>query len=88
MTDNANKEDRIRARAHAIWQQEGEPHSREDDHWHQAAREIEEEDAASGSGDDSMAINGDVSNRDQVSQLHEDVSGSPQAEQLGKQSKT
>jgi hypothetical protein len=39
-------EERIRARAHEIWIQEGRPEGRHDQHWEQACREIEAEDAA------------------------------------------
>lgn len=38
MTD---REDKIRQRAYGIWEQEGYPHGRADDHWHRAAREVE-----------------------------------------------
>lgn len=43
MTD---REARIRARAHAIWQQEGQPHGRHDDHWQMASGEFDPEDQA------------------------------------------
>jgi hypothetical protein len=42
----ADKEERIRQRAHAIWEREGKPHGSDARHWEQAIREIEEEDAA------------------------------------------
>jgi Protein of unknown function (DUF2934) len=35
------KEDRIRRRAHEIWEQEGRPEGREKHHWEQASREVE-----------------------------------------------
>ncbi|MGN8000164.1 DUF2934 domain-containing protein [Sphingomonas sp. 22176] len=38
-----DREHKVRERAHAIWQREGEPHGRHDEHWHQANREIDEE---------------------------------------------
>ncbi|WP_210526172.1 DUF2934 domain-containing protein [Rubellimicrobium arenae] len=38
MTDD--REQRIRERAHAIWEQEGRPDMRHEEHWHQARREI------------------------------------------------
>ncbi len=38
MTD---REDKIRQRAYSIWQEEGHPQGRADDHWHRAAREVE-----------------------------------------------
>ena len=37
-------EQRIRERAHDIWQREGRPEGRHDQHWEQARREIEAED--------------------------------------------
>ena len=33
----------IRARAHAIWVEEGRPHGRDEDHWHRARRELDGE---------------------------------------------
>lgn len=40
MTDISDED--IRARAHAIWQQEGEPEGRADEHWAQAEQELAE----------------------------------------------
>jgi hypothetical protein len=37
MTD---REDKIRQRAYSIWEQEGHPHGRHEDHWHRAAAEV------------------------------------------------
>jgi hypothetical protein len=39
MTD---REEKIRQRAYSIWEAEGHPHGRADDHWHRAAREVAE----------------------------------------------
>jgi len=39
------KEDKIRERAHAIWERDGRPSGRDREHWEQAAREIEAETA-------------------------------------------
>lgn len=44
-------QDRIRARAYAIWEREGRPHGRDEAHWEQARREI----AQAGSADPSPA---------------------------------
>jgi len=41
---NGDQEERIRARAHAIWEGEGRPEGREHEHWEQARRELEGED--------------------------------------------
>ncbi len=41
-----NVEDRIRERAHLIWEREGRPIGRELAHWEQAAAELSAEDAA------------------------------------------
>lgn len=38
MTD---KDHEIRQRAYRIWEEEGQPHGRADDHWHRAASELE-----------------------------------------------
>jgi Protein of unknown function (DUF2934) len=35
-----NEEDRVRQRAHEIWEQEGRPEGRQEEHWRQAAAEI------------------------------------------------
>ena len=42
MTDE--REDRIRERAHELWQQEGTPDGKPDDHWYRAEREIDQGD--------------------------------------------
>jgi DUF2934 family protein len=36
-------EDSIRRRAHAIWEREGRPEGRQQEHWEQTRREIEAE---------------------------------------------
>ena len=41
-----DRQHRIRQRAHAIWENHGRPHGADRDHWDQATREIDEEDAA------------------------------------------
>jgi len=43
-----DREERIRRRAHEIWEREGKPHGRDGEHWRQAASEIDAEVAASG----------------------------------------
>lgn len=40
-----DEEERIRRRAHAIWEEEGRPEGRQEEHWRRARREL-----ASGSG--------------------------------------
>jgi DUF2934 family protein len=37
----SDREKRVRERAYQIWQREGEPHGRADEHWAQAEAEIE-----------------------------------------------
>jgi hypothetical protein len=44
MTDD--RQHRIRQRAHAIWESHGRPHGADRDHWDQATREIDAEDAS------------------------------------------
>lgn len=43
MTD-MNRQERIRIRAHEIWERQGRPEGRHEEHWLQAVREIEMED--------------------------------------------
>lgn len=43
---NSDIEARIRARAHAIWEEEGRPDGRSEEHWARATREVAEQDAA------------------------------------------
>ena len=46
-----DREEKIRERAHLIWEREGRPEGRDAEHWAQARREIENEDsAATGTG--------------------------------------
>jgi hypothetical protein len=46
----SDREERIRARAHEIWEKAGRPLGEDMRHWVQAAREIDEEDAAAATG--------------------------------------
>ena len=43
---NSEKERRIGERAYALWEAEGQPHGRHEEHWRRAAREIEAEESA------------------------------------------
>jgi hypothetical protein len=43
----SDREERIRRRAHAIWEREGKPHGSHQEHWDQATSEIDTEDAQS-----------------------------------------
>ena len=44
MTDD--RQERIRKRAHAIWESNGRPHGSDREHWEQATREIDALDAS------------------------------------------
>lgn len=50
MTDERAIEDRIRARAHEIWEREGRPEGRELRHWDEARLEVEAEERAGAAG--------------------------------------
>ncbi|WP_315781833.1 MULTISPECIES: DUF2934 domain-containing protein [unclassified Bradyrhizobium] len=39
-TDDAHLQQRIRERAHALWEQSGRPEGREDEFWYQAERDV------------------------------------------------
>jgi hypothetical protein len=41
---------RIRARAHALWEQEGRPEGRSEEHWQRACQELAEEDERPATG--------------------------------------
>jgi Protein of unknown function (DUF2934) len=47
-------EDRIRKRAYEIWEREGCPNGRDQEHWHQASREIENEQSGNWTGTDDL----------------------------------
>jgi Protein of unknown function (DUF2934) len=57
-------EERIRQRAHEIWEREGRPEGRHEEHWARARRQLEEEDgdrasaapAAGGAPDDAPTV--------------------------------
>ena len=38
-----DREDRIRKRAHALWEQNGRPEGRHEEHWHQASQEADDD---------------------------------------------
>jgi len=40
---NTEKHKRIEQRAYLFWETEGQPHGRDEEHWHRAARQIEAE---------------------------------------------
>jgi len=44
---NSETRRRIEQRAYALWEAEGQPHGRHDEHWQRAAREIDTEETAS-----------------------------------------
>jgi len=46
MSDKGDVQNRISRRAHEIWEREGHPHGRHDEHWAQAEAEIRAEDGA------------------------------------------
>jgi hypothetical protein len=46
-----DQDDRIRRRAHELWESEGKPENRAGDHWTEAKRQIEKEDRVRDSRD-------------------------------------
>ena len=38
-----DREERVRQRAYLLWEQEGRPHGRHEDHWHQASQDVADE---------------------------------------------
>jgi hypothetical protein len=41
-------DERIRERAYALWEQDGQPEGRAEEHWHQARSDVQAKDAESG----------------------------------------
>jgi len=50
-----DREEQIRARAHSIWEQEGQPESRSSEHWERAEREIDADAAEQGGNEETGA---------------------------------
>lgn len=46
MTMTDDRQERIRNRAHQLWLQERQPAGHHERHWHQAAADVDQEDAA------------------------------------------
>jgi len=42
---------RIERRAYALWEAEGQPDGRHEEHWHRAMRELEAEEAGNAAGE-------------------------------------
>jgi hypothetical protein len=57
---DTGKEERIRTRAHEIWEREGRPEGDHERHWQQAMREIEEEDAVGQTGPAESGLDADL----------------------------
>jgi len=51
-----DRDERIRQRAYRMWEEEGRPEGRADDHWQRAAREIEREDREDFGDDDRRGL--------------------------------
>lgn len=51
----SDRDEQVRARAYALWQQDGEPHGRDQDYWHRAKDEIAAGDVGQPSSDDARA---------------------------------
>ncbi len=44
---NSDRQRRIEQRAYALWEAEGQPYGKDEEHWHRAVREIDAEATAS-----------------------------------------
>lgn len=53
-----NREQQLRDRAYRLWQEEGEPHGRDKDHWDQAERELTADSGAESNVDDAAEASG------------------------------
>ena len=59
-------EKRIRERAYRIWQEQGGPEGRAEDHWHRACRELDDEDRAAASDPAAIEFGADESLADEA----------------------
>lgn len=50
--ENSDRANKIRERAHSLWQNAGSPEGRHDEHWSQAEREIDQGDGEIGPDDE------------------------------------
>jgi hypothetical protein len=60
---NQSKRDRIAARAHEIWEREGRPHDKAEEHWRRAEQEVAREDGAQQMGSPAESAPPDVDTR-------------------------
>ena len=58
------REQRIRERAHALWEREGRPEGRNEEHWAQACREVDMEEYAPGIGTPENVTPGEAARSD------------------------
>jgi hypothetical protein len=72
----SDSDTRIEERAYAIWEAEGRPHGRHDEHWHRAAQEIARE---SDEASSQPAPSGGSSQAGSVPGLRSHPAASPQA---------
>jgi hypothetical protein len=54
---DTDRDEKIRRRAHQLWEEAGQPDGQDEDHWAQAVREIEGE---NGSGSDARIAQGGI----------------------------
>ena len=58
MSDTGDFQNRVSRRAHELWEREGHPHGRHDEHWAQAEAQIRAEDGARAAKTDDPAGGG------------------------------
>jgi hypothetical protein len=56
---DAELEDRIRKRAHELWEAHGKPEGRDDDFWHQAESEVRGKDTGAATGTVTVPLGAD-----------------------------
>ena len=57
---NGKRDEKIRSRAYGIWEREGRPHGRQEHHWHQAIREVDDENSDAEAGAEQPHSNADA----------------------------
>jgi hypothetical protein len=78
MDDDADQESRKRARAYAIWEQEGQPEGRHGEHWAQAEGELRDQVPEQTSGEtEGQSTTGAASKAAQIKRGDEPPPGTP-----------
>jgi hypothetical protein len=84
----SERTERIKMRAYLIWEREGRPHDRAEQHWAQATHEIDNEEEAGADVPSAPAKRADVTKGNNRPTETEPDAGADSADRTGKQSES